>query len=97
MNVKAGQKVIQIKSVAGNTGSLHTVIEFLGIEPTFDNAIWYEDSDGPCWLCESFSQLPTLNGPATTIAPIPDAWLRPVSDIPDEEYEIEQSKLLENV
>lgn len=97
MNVKAGQKAIIIKSFVGNEGKIVEVLEYLGENPVYGAGRPWNTGDGPCWLIQGFENMTNTLGKVFSKAPIPDAWLRPVSDIPDEEYGGEQSKLLENV
>jgi len=84
MNVKAGQKAIIIKAVHNkNLMRVVYVDNFIGD--------YYFDGIGLLINCWKISGLVKNN------VYCPDAWLRPVSDIPDKEYEDEQIKLLENV
>lgn len=93
MNVKKGDLAIIIKSFAGNEGKIVEVVEFLGSDPKF-KGMQFGDGLGSCWLVRSDKQ--TLNIGAsfpklhmdeqvgvTSELPIPDAWLRPVSGLPD--------------
>jgi hypothetical protein len=84
MNVKQGDLAIQIKSAAGNSGRIVRVLQFLGAFPFYDGRHWHRD-EADCWLVEYERPIFTANGHKALICPTPDAWLRPISGIPEEE------------
>ena len=83
MNVKQGDLAIQIKSIAGNEGAIVKVIEPYNDE-TFDGLRWCVGA-GFKWLCEFTRPVKSDMGITYKIAPVPDAWLRPISGLPMEE------------
>lgn len=86
MNVKQGDLAIIVKSMAGNEGKVCKVLKFSGIRGYGDHggmADFVEQS----WLCEfprpiKFAHKGWI---PSAVANVPDAWLRPISGIPDEE------------
>lgn len=87
MNVKQGDLAVQIGSLAENHGKICRVIQFEG-------DIWHEGVlQRDVWLVEYPSPVKTTLGHVDTQAYCCDAWLRPVSGIPDEQTEEESNKL----
>lgn len=94
MNVKPGDLAIQIKSVAGNEGAICEIIGPMGITPIFNGSIWNKDS-GFYWFVKWIRPQKTNLGSIYSSGPCPDAWLRPVSGLPDTEHTDEREPIKE--
>ncbi len=91
MNVKKGDLAIQIISTCGNEGQIVSILEFSG-DTNFTDGVFRVN----CWYVEYQQLTPCLGAPDSKYAVCPDAWLRPVSGIPevdtiDTEHPIEES------
>jgi|SRR6185369_3705635 len=101
MNVKPSDLAIQIKSVTDNAGKIVKVLSFLGEAPVYDGAVW-NIADGVCWLVEYTSlskSVRSFGGDEvrySRISPVPDAWLRPISGLPDAD-KLEDEKPIKEV
>jgi hypothetical protein len=76
MNCQLGDLAIQISSRSGNEGRIVKVVKWYGVR-NFTNGTHDE-----CWLCEAPNVQPNYFFPAGHYA-IPDAWIRPVSGLPE--------------
>jgi len=86
LRCKVGMQVLQIKSGAGNEGSIGEVIELLGNDPVYLGAQWCKGY-GACWLVQ-FPRIHKIYGgpcPPVTACPVPDAWLMPMDGMPMDE------------
>ena len=92
MNVKPGMLAILTKSGSGNVGKVVEVISPLGIAPFYKGYYW-NNNDGFCWLVRFPRRAKALLGGESYLeCPCPDAWLRPVSGLPDEQHTEEHNK-----
>lgn len=93
MNVKPGDMAIVVKSATGkNQGRIVEVISPLGESPWHNGYCW-NPGDGFCWLVKFQSEVMALRPGRYLFAPVPDAWLRPVSGLEDEQHTEEDNKL----
>jgi hypothetical protein len=79
MNVKQGDLAIIIKSLAGNEGQIVSVVRpIIGRHIRNDyNLI------GPFWQVTKPGKILNVAGKMVIYGAIPDAWLRPVSGLPE--------------
>jgi hypothetical protein len=82
MNVKQGDLAIIIKSLAGNEGRIVSVVEFLGTDQGFCG---FPAVPSPLWMVDSFLPIRNVGGWLAPSGVVPDAWLRPVSGLPEVE------------
>jgi hypothetical protein len=86
MNVKPGDLAIQIKSVAGNEGNIVEVIKFLGDGHQYINGQpWDYYGSENLWHIRNTRPVKSNLGKMVIDGAIPDAWLRPISGLPDAE------------
>ncbi len=101
LNVKAGNLAIQIKSVAGNEGIIVEVVKFLGDGIQYINGQpWGYYGAENLWHIRNTRPVKSRLGKMVIDGAVPDAWLRPVSGLPDvdeEETERDNQKEKENV
>ncbi len=101
LNVKAGNLAIQIKSVAGNEGIIVEVVKFLGDGIQYINGQpWGYYGAENLWYIRNTRPVKSRLGKMVIDGAVPDAWLRPVSGLPDvdeEETERDNEKEKENV
>ncbi len=96
MNVKKGDLAIVIKSACGNEGQIIEVMKFLGTNPIFQKRQWFKGGYGLTWLIKFQNPVRNTRGVLYIECPCPDAWLRPVSGLPevdtiDTEHPVEES------
>lgn len=91
MNCKSGDLAILIKSQAGNEGKICNVLHFVGENPVINGELFCY-GHGPCWMVEYASITRYGYGDPRKTGPCPDAWLRPVSGLPDEQTTDEELK-----
>lgn len=92
MNVKPGDLAILIKSQADNYGKICKILEQSNVTHLFDG-ISYVEVNELCWLVEFPDPVKLTTGCISKITNVRDAWLRPVSGLPDEQHTEEENKL----
>lgn len=91
MNVKPGDLAIVVRTISGkHIGAIVTVEKSIP-EFTFPDGVNY----GPLWEVRWSRKFEFFGGGFGHLAWVPDAWLRPVSGLPDTEHTDEREPIKE--